>query len=75
MRYEIFGEASIKRPQTSYSLFDSAFFGDRLCNITGIPKNSGAAFIFKGRAFGVFVRYKKSPNGWSSIREIILPGL
>jgi ketosteroid isomerase-like protein len=41
--------------------------------IQGIPKNGGAPFLFKGRAQVVYVRYKKSPTGWASIREIIQP--
>jgi ketosteroid isomerase-like protein len=41
--------------------------------IQGTPKNGGAPFLFKGRAQVVYVRYKKSPTGWASIREIIQP--
>jgi hypothetical protein len=29
--------------------------------------------MFKGRAMVVSVRYKKSPTGWASIREMIQP--
>jgi ketosteroid isomerase-like protein len=41
--------------------------------IQGTPKNGGAPFLLKGRAQVVYVRYKKSPTGWASIREIIQP--
>jgi ketosteroid isomerase-like protein len=41
--------------------------------IKGTPKNEGEPFLFKGRAMVVYVRYKKSPTGWASIREIIQP--
>jgi ketosteroid isomerase-like protein len=41
--------------------------------IQGTPKNQGEPFLFKGRAMIVYVRYKDSPTGWASIREIIQP--
>jgi ketosteroid isomerase-like protein len=41
--------------------------------IKGTPKNGGEPFLFKGRAQVVYVRYKKSPTGWASIRELIQP--
>jgi ABC-type xylose transport system substrate-binding protein len=41
--------------------------------IQGTPKNGAAPFLFKGRSMVVYVRYKKSPTGWASIREIIQP--
>ncbi len=41
--------------------------------IKGTPKNGGEPFLFKGRAMVVYVRYKKSPTGWASIREIVQP--
>jgi hypothetical protein len=41
--------------------------------IQGTPKKGGAPFLFKGRAQVVYVRYKMSPTGWASIREIIQP--
>jgi ketosteroid isomerase-like protein len=41
--------------------------------IQGTPKNQGQPFLFKGRAMVVYVRYKNSPTGWASIREIIQP--
>jgi ketosteroid isomerase-like protein len=39
--------------------------------IKGTPKNGGEPFVFRGRAMVVYVRYKKSPTGWASIREVI----
>jgi len=41
--------------------------------IRGTPKNGSAPFLFKGRSMVVYVRYKGSPTGWASIREIIQP--
>jgi ketosteroid isomerase-like protein len=41
--------------------------------IKGTPKNGGTPFLFKGRSLVVYVRYKKSPTGWASIRELIQP--
>jgi len=41
--------------------------------IQGTPKNGAAPFQFKGRSMVVYVRYKGSPTGWASIREIIQP--
>jgi ketosteroid isomerase-like protein len=41
--------------------------------IRGTPKKQGEPFLFKGRAMIVYVRYKNSPTGWASIREIIQP--
>lgn len=41
--------------------------------IKGTPKSGGEPFLFKGRAQVVYVRYKKSPTGWASIRELIQP--
>jgi ketosteroid isomerase-like protein len=43
--------------------------------IKGTPKNGGEPFLFKGRAQVVYVRYKRSPTGWASIREIIQPAI
>jgi ketosteroid isomerase-like protein len=36
-------------------------------------KNGNAAFLFKGRAQVVYVRYQRSPTGWASIREVVQP--
>ncbi len=41
--------------------------------IQGTSKNRSDPFLFKGRAMIVYVRYKNSPTGWASIREIIQP--
>jgi ketosteroid isomerase-like protein len=41
--------------------------------IKGTPKNGGEPFLLRGRAQIVYVRYKKSPTGWATIREIIQP--
>jgi ketosteroid isomerase-like protein len=41
--------------------------------IRGTPKNGGKEFLFKGRAQVIYVRYKDSPTGWASIRELIQP--
>ena len=36
-------------------------------------KSGGESSLFRGRTQVVYVRYKKSPTGWASIREIIQP--
>ena len=41
--------------------------------IRGTPKNGGEPFLFRGRAMVMYVRSKKSPTGWASIRELIQP--
>jgi len=41
--------------------------------VQGTPKKQGAPFLFSGRAMIVYVRYKNSPTGWATIREIIQP--
>jgi ketosteroid isomerase-like protein len=46
---------------------------ESLFTIRSTPKAGGAPFIFKGRAMVVYVRYKESPSGWASIREMIQP--
>jgi ketosteroid isomerase-like protein len=43
--------------------------------IEGTPKNQGDPFVFRGRAMIVYVRYRDSPTGWASIREIIQPAI
>ncbi|MGN6640758.1 MAG: YybH family protein [Mucilaginibacter sp.] len=35
-----------------------------------IPKNGGKATFSKGRSMVVYVKYKPSPTGWASIREM-----
>ena len=42
-----------------------------LFSIKGTPKNDGEPFIFKGRTMVTYIKYKKSPTGWASIREIV----
>lgn len=44
-----------------------------LFTIKGTPKVKGEPFIFKGRSMIVYVRYKGSPTGWATIREMIQP--
>jgi ketosteroid isomerase-like protein len=42
--------------------------------IKGIPKREGVEpFEFRGRSLVVYVRDRRSPTGWASIREIIQP--
>ena len=41
--------------------------------IKSTSKSGGEPYVFKGRAQVVYVRYKGSPTGWASIREIIQP--
>lgn len=44
-----------------------------LFTIKVTPIAGGEPVIFKGRAMVVYVRYKDSPTGWASIREMIQP--
>ena len=41
--------------------------------IKSTPKSGGESSLFRGRTQVVYVRYKTSPTGWASIREIIQP--
>lgn len=41
--------------------------------IKGTPKAKGEPFLFKGRSMIVYVKYKGSPTGWATIREMIQP--
>ena len=41
--------------------------------IKGTPIAGGEPFLFKGRSMIVYVRYRPSPTGWASKREIIQP--
>ena len=41
--------------------------------IRSIPKNGDSARIFRGRSMVVYVRYKDSPTGWASLREMTQP--
>lgn len=42
-----------------------------LFSIKGTPKKGGEGFIFSGRTMVTYIKYKKSPTGWATIREII----
>jgi hypothetical protein len=42
--------------------------------LKGTPKGEGESFVFRGRSQIVYVRYKKSPTGWASIREVVQSG-
>jgi hypothetical protein len=44
-----------------------------LFTIKATPIAGGEPSLFKGRTMVVYVRYKPSPTGWASIREIIQP--
>jgi ketosteroid isomerase-like protein len=46
-----------------------------LFTIEGTPKDGSKPFVFKGRAMIVYTRYKLSPTGWASIRELIQPAI
>ena len=56
---------------------ESTFFNGRtaveesLFTIRGEPLADGTPFLFKGRSMVVYVRDRRSPSGWASIREII----
>jgi len=58
---------------------ESTFFQGRtaveesLFTIRGTPLAGGAPFLFKGRSMVVYVRDRRSPTGWASIRELIQP--
>jgi ketosteroid isomerase-like protein len=41
--------------------------------IKATPLKGGQPSIFRGRTMVVYVRYKNSPTGWVSIRELIQP--
>lgn len=57
----------------SLLIHDSTAVEQTLFTIRGTPVSGGESFLFKGRAMVVYVRYKESPTGWASIREIIQP--
>jgi hypothetical protein len=44
-----------------------------LFTIRVTPIAGGEPTLFKGRTMVVYVRYKESPTGWASIREMIQP--
>jgi len=41
--------------------------------IKATPLAGGQPSVFRGRTMVVYVRYKDSPTGWASIRELIQP--
>ncbi|MGD1958097.1 MAG: YybH family protein [Fulvivirga sp.] len=41
--------------------------------IKGTPKDGGESWVFSGRTVVTYIRYKDSPTGWATIREIIQP--
>jgi ketosteroid isomerase-like protein len=44
-----------------------------LFTIKSTPIAGGQPSLFRGRTMVVYVRYKESPTGWASIRELIQP--
>lgn len=42
-----------------------------LFSIRGTPKKNGEPFVFSGRTLVTYIKYKNSPTGWATIREII----
>ena len=42
-----------------------------LFSIKGTPKKGGEIFYFRGRTMVTYIKYKRSPTGWATIREII----
>lgn len=38
--------------------------------IRSTPKNGDSTRVFRGRSMVVYVRYKDSPTGWASLREM-----
>lgn len=41
-----------------------------LFSIKATPKNGGKPTLSRGRAMVVYIRYKASPTGWASLREM-----
>ena len=50
------------------AVVETSIFAMRL-----IPKNGDSAHVFRGRSMVVYVRYKDSPTGWASLREMTQP--
>src|ERR1700754_1214078 len=50
------------------AVVETSIFAMRL-----IPKNGDSARVFRGRSMVVYVRYKDSPTGWASLREMTQP--
>jgi ketosteroid isomerase-like protein len=54
--------------------------GDMAVEVTGFtirvtPLAGGQPSLFHGRTMVVYVRYKQSPTGWATIRELIQPAV
>jgi ketosteroid isomerase-like protein len=47
------------------AVIETSIFAMRL-----IPKNGDSAHVFRGRSMVVYVRYRDSPTGWASLREM-----
>jgi ketosteroid isomerase-like protein len=47
------------------AVIETSIFAMRL-----IPKNGDSTQIFRGRSMVVYVRYRDSPTGWASLREM-----
>jgi len=63
----------VKNQVESLLIEDNTAVEQTLFAIRGTPKGGGAPFLFKGRTMVVYIRYKNSPTGWASIREMIQP--
>jgi ketosteroid isomerase-like protein len=50
------------------AVVETSIFAMRL-----IPKNGDSTRVFRGRSMVVYVRYKDSPTGWASLREMTQP--
>lgn len=64
---------------TEYKLENLLFNEDTAVEIAtvtikGTSKADGKSSLMSARAMVVYVRYKESPTGWASIREVIQPG-
>jgi ketosteroid isomerase-like protein len=64
---------------TNYTLESLLFNGDTAVEIAtvtikGTSKADGTSSQMTARSMVVYVRYKESPSGWASIREVIQPG-
>jgi hypothetical protein len=47
------------------SVIETSIYG-----IKTIPKKGDSARVFHGRSIVVYVKYKESPMGWASLREM-----
>jgi len=85
-KYLVGGEAVRADLVKTFSSFRLEFVDDRvestlfegrtaveesLFTIRGKPLAAGTPFLFKGRSMVVYVRDRRSPTGWASIRELI----